>query len=172
MSDPLRIALREMDVEIGTLEARLATLRPEREALAVYLGEPARPSLVGATAGAAAGQRRVADVAAGTPIGASPSSGVGHLRGVTMSQKQRDGAERILAALRSAHGPLRYPDLARASKFGIDGAKRAVAALVAAGAIVRTGKTTATRYTLPGQPIGAPADTEGDRGARRAAHGR
>lgn len=60
-----------------------------------------------------------------------------------------DAAARIEAAFAKSDEPLRWPDVFRASKLPLWGAKRLVAEMVAMGRLVRTGQTHATRYTLP-----------------------
>jgi hypothetical protein len=157
--EKLRGAITDIDARLAELEAfkaEEAQLREHRAQLLVLL-EGACGATVAEAHGTAAqaGPERVV-----TP---SPTPTR------ETSVPRVDAANRMLAALQHAARPLRYAELVKAGRLGNGTSKEVVAHLVASGRIVRTGKTAATRFHLPGSTGAAPAEPEGDRGARRAA---
>lgn len=154
MSEQLRAALRALDGDIAAGEAKLAQLRQCRDALAVVVGPDAAPALAAPTPSPVSrtGERKT--------LGRSRSR-------VTAGRFRSDAIDRILAHL-ATHPSVRKAEVVTASGVSRPTCTRIVQELVAAKRLVKTGRKSSTRYSLPGR-ANAPAEPEGDRGARRAA---
>lgn len=143
--EKLRGAIADIDARLAELEAfkaEEAQLREHRASLLALLGEPASDQ--------------------------QPTSREASAPRPAASATRVQAANRMLAAVTRAPGPLRYADLAKAGGLGYNTTKDIVRNLVASGTIRKTGKTSQTRYHLPGSVGAPPADAEGDRGARHA----
>lgn len=159
--EKLRGAIADIDARLAELEAfkaEEAQLREHRASLLALLGEPSSDQQP------TSHESRTRPAATPTPVASPPAREAGAPRSAARVQ----AANRMLAAVTSARDPLRYADLAKAGGLGYNTTKDIVRNLVASGTIRKTGKTSQTRYHLPGSVGAPPADAEGDRGARHA----
>jgi hypothetical protein len=153
MSEQFRAALCALDGEIAATDARLAALRACRASLAAVMGE---------------------DVPVATPTKAPPSPAPKAARSAQpraaspVDIHAGDAADRVLALLQRRGAPVPAADVHAATKLPTWSSKRVLRELVAAGRIVLTGFARGATYRLAGAPTATPADSEGDRGARRA----
>lgn len=170
MSEHLRAAREKLRGAIADIDARLvelegfkaeeAQLREHRAQLVALLDGPASPSPDTST----------------RPASTSPSGASASARDVSGRSRapqatgvfRVDVANRILTLLQR-RGSATSSELLTASKVSRPTMNRIVADLIASKQVVRTGTRVATRYHLPGNAGAPPADSEGDRGARRVA---
>jgi hypothetical protein len=192
MSQVIREAVDLLQAVVEKIDTRLLELDAERALLLEKRGE-----LVVIIDGH--GSARVYRPDAVAPLGSLPTASVAILakplevdhavgqerpaarpvsspvpKGVTQTGiRQVDAANRIVKALEKATAPVRFHALLKASELSLTATKRLVAELVQVGRLRAAGVRAGTRYSLPtsgrAQPAAAPADSEGDRGRRRAA---
>jgi hypothetical protein len=151
MSEQFRAALCALDGEIAATDARLAALRACRASLAAVMGEDV-PTPTKAPPPLAPKAARSAQPRAASPVDIHAG----------------DAADRVLALLQRRGAPVPAADVHAATKLATWASKRVLRELVAAGSIVLTGFARGATYRLAGAPTAPPADSEGDRGARRA----
>jgi hypothetical protein len=169
MSEHLRAAREHLRAAVGDIDARIAEIAvvlatvPALQAEVTDLHDARRELLAIIDGRGTASEVR--DAVAAPPPAARPASPPP--AALDTGVRDVDAWTRIEAALSKADEPLRYPQLARVSRLTPWGTRRLVNEMVAAGRLVKTGLTHATRYSLPSgrakrtaasSPNGTPAD--------------